>query len=122
MIQALKPSGARGAKVISRGRTVTFQMAEIATPRQMFQKILRLIAELRPKPPPAPARDNRSSGVPEHMTGGLRSDAKQNKTHRRQERLAGLGLQATRHQKSFREGRIIAIMCLKSGPLEVPIN
>jgi hypothetical protein len=29
--------------------------AEVAIPRQMFQEILRLIAELRPKPPPAPA-------------------------------------------------------------------
>jgi hypothetical protein len=27
-------------------------MAEVAIPRQMFQEILRLIAELRPKPPP----------------------------------------------------------------------
>ncbi len=31
------------------------QMAEVALPRQMFQEILRLIAELRPQPPPAPA-------------------------------------------------------------------
>jgi hypothetical protein len=30
-------------------------MAEVAIPRQMFQEILQLIAELRPKPPPAPA-------------------------------------------------------------------
>jgi hypothetical protein len=30
-------------------------VAEVAIPRQMFQEILRLIAELRPKPPPAPA-------------------------------------------------------------------
>jgi hypothetical protein len=44
-----------GAKVISHGRTVAFQMAEVAISRQMFQEILRLIAELRPKPPPAPA-------------------------------------------------------------------
>ena len=44
-----------GAKVISHGRIVAFQMAEVAIPRQMFQEILRLIAELRPKPPPAPA-------------------------------------------------------------------
>jgi Transposase DDE domain group 1 len=44
-----------GAKVINHGRTVAFQMAEVAIPRQMFQEILRLIAELRPKPPPAPA-------------------------------------------------------------------
>ena len=29
------------------------QMAEVAIARQMFQEILRLIAELRPQPPPA---------------------------------------------------------------------
>jgi hypothetical protein len=40
-----------GAKVISHGRTVAFQMAEVAIPRQLFQEILRLIAQLRPKPP-----------------------------------------------------------------------
>ena len=44
-----------GAKVVSHGRTVAFQMAEVAIPRRMFQEILRLIAELRPQPPPAPA-------------------------------------------------------------------
>ncbi len=44
-----------GAKVASHGRYVVFQMAEVAIPRQMFQEILRLIAELRPQPPPAPA-------------------------------------------------------------------
>jgi hypothetical protein len=36
-------------------RYVFFQMAEVAIPRQMFQEILRLIAELRRQPPPAPA-------------------------------------------------------------------
>jgi len=30
-------------------------MAEVAIPRQLFREILRLIAELRPKPSPAPA-------------------------------------------------------------------
>jgi Transposase DDE domain group 1 len=44
-----------GAKVVSHGRYVAFQMAEVAIPRHMFQEILRLIAELRPRPPPAPA-------------------------------------------------------------------
>jgi hypothetical protein len=48
-----------GAKVVSHGRYIAFQMAEVAIPRQMFQEILRLIAELRPQPPPAPARDAR---------------------------------------------------------------
>jgi len=36
-----------GAKVVSNGRYVMFQMAEIAVPRQMFHDILRLIARLR---------------------------------------------------------------------------
>jgi hypothetical protein len=36
-------------------RYVIFPMAEVAIARQMFQEILRLIAELRPQPPPAPA-------------------------------------------------------------------
>ena len=44
-----------GAKVISHGRSIAFQMAEVVIPRQMLQEILRLIAELRPKPLPAPA-------------------------------------------------------------------
>ena len=42
-----------GAKVVSHGRYVIFQMAEVAFARQMFQEILRLIAELRPQPLPA---------------------------------------------------------------------
>jgi hypothetical protein len=36
-----------GAKVVSHGRYVTFQMAEVAVPRQMFEEILSLIAQLR---------------------------------------------------------------------------
>jgi hypothetical protein len=44
-----------GAKVVSHGRYVAFQMAEVAVPRVLFAKILRLIAELRPRSPPIPA-------------------------------------------------------------------
>jgi hypothetical protein len=36
------------AKIVSRGRYVSFQMADIAIPRNLFDEILRLIAELRP--------------------------------------------------------------------------
>ena len=43
-----------GAKVGSHARDVASQMAEVAIPRQMFHPILLLIAELRPRPPPAP--------------------------------------------------------------------
>jgi len=42
-----------GAKVVSYGRHVTFQLTEVAVPRDLFQKILRLIDDLRPKPVPA---------------------------------------------------------------------
>src|SRR6476660_6276477 len=42
-----------GAKVVSHGRYVTFQMAEVAVPRQMFVDILSLIARLRARPAPA---------------------------------------------------------------------
>ena len=42
-----------GAKVVAHGRYVTFQLAEVAVPRQMFAEILSLIARLRA--PPAPA-------------------------------------------------------------------
>jgi hypothetical protein len=39
-----------GAKVVSHGRYVAFQMAEVAIPRTLFADILRLVAELRPSP------------------------------------------------------------------------
>jgi hypothetical protein len=39
-----------GAKVVSHGRYVTFQMAEVAVPRQMFADVLSLIARLRAPP------------------------------------------------------------------------
>ena len=42
-----------GAKVVSHGRYFTFQLAEVAVPRQAFAEILSLIARLRA--PPAPA-------------------------------------------------------------------
>ena len=44
-----------GAKVVSHGRYVAFQMAEVAVPRRLFAEILPLIAELRPPPDAAPA-------------------------------------------------------------------
>lgn len=39
-----------GAKVVSHGCYVAFQMAEVAIPRKLFADILSLIAELRPPP------------------------------------------------------------------------
>jgi hypothetical protein len=42
-----------GAKVVSHGRYITVQMAEVAVSRQMFNEILSLIARLRA--PSAPA-------------------------------------------------------------------
>jgi hypothetical protein len=43
------------AKVVSHGRYVAFQMAEVAIPKNLFADILRMIAELRPPPDPTPA-------------------------------------------------------------------
>ena len=44
-----------GARLVSRGRYVAFQMAEVAVPRALFADILRLISGLRLPPDPAPA-------------------------------------------------------------------
>ncbi len=44
-----------GAKVVTHGRYVAFQMAEVAVARTLLAEILRLIADLRPRSPPLPA-------------------------------------------------------------------
>ncbi len=41
-----------GAKVVRHGRYITFQLAEVAIPKSLFAKILRLIDGLRPKAAP----------------------------------------------------------------------
>ena len=40
-------------KIVTHARYVTFQMAEVAVPSQLFAEILRLIDGLRPPPTPA---------------------------------------------------------------------
>jgi hypothetical protein len=59
-----------GARIGRHGRYVVFQLAEVAVPRALFADILRRIDDLRPKPPPLPARgsgamtdDDPASGV-----------------------------------------------------------
>ncbi len=42
-----------GAKVVRHGRYVTFQLAEVAVPRELVRKILSLIDDLRRRPAPA---------------------------------------------------------------------
>ena len=44
-----------GAKVVSHGCYVAFQMAEVAIARNLFTDILRLIVDLLPPPDPSPA-------------------------------------------------------------------
>jgi len=39
-----------GAKVIRHARYIAFQLAEVAVPRKLFQKILQKIERLRPLP------------------------------------------------------------------------
>ena len=41
-----------GAKIVRHGRYVTFQLAEVAIPRDLFADILRRIDRLRPRPAP----------------------------------------------------------------------
>ncbi len=41
-----------GAKVVRHGRSITFQLAEAAVSRALFNEILRLIGGLRPRPAP----------------------------------------------------------------------
>jgi hypothetical protein len=42
-----------GAKVVRHGRCVTFQLAEVAVSKSLFQKISALIDDLRRSPVPA---------------------------------------------------------------------
>src|SRR4029077_2821527 len=52
-----------GAKVVSSGRYVAFQMAEVTIPKNLFTDILRMIAELRPPPQAHPrSQGERPSG------------------------------------------------------------
>ena len=39
-----------GARIVRHGRSITFQMAEVMVPRDLFQAILAAIAALRPVP------------------------------------------------------------------------
>ena len=42
-----------GARIVRHGRSVIFQMPEVAMPRALFRQVLAAIAALRPPPPPA---------------------------------------------------------------------
>ncbi len=42
-----------GARVVRHGRYVTFQLAEVSVPKELFRKILSLIDDLRRRPAPA---------------------------------------------------------------------
>ena len=39
-----------GAKVVAHARSMVFQMAEVAVPRDLFRRILEMIGDLRPRP------------------------------------------------------------------------
>jgi len=58
-----------GAKVVNHGRYVTFQMAEVAVPRQMFADILALIAQLRA--PPRRHEETTSANATSGNAGGV---------------------------------------------------
>jgi hypothetical protein len=86
-----------GAKVVSHGRYVTFQMAEVAVPRQMFQEILSLIAQLRA--PPVPVWPGDQADAPgDGGRGGPRCGQSNHLSARRRGQLAALTIsRVTRH-------------------------
>lgn len=45
-----------GARVVRHCRYVTFHLAEVAVPRELFRNILSLIDDLRPRPAPTQAK------------------------------------------------------------------
>ena len=65
-----------GAKVVSHGRYFTFQLAEVAVPRSLFQKILGLIDDRRRRPVPAWAEgiDGEEIATREVYPDGKRND------------------------------------------------
>jgi len=67
-----------GAKVVSHGRYVAFQMAEVAIPRQMFQEILRLIGGTAAAAAPRASMRRPCSCVHHQTTGGVRPNASEN--------------------------------------------
>ena len=62
-----------GAKVVRHGRYVTFQLAEVAVPRELFRKILRLIDGLRPAPFAAMTAAHPVTSRPSDRTGVCRA-------------------------------------------------
>jgi len=58
-----------GAKVVRHGGYVTFQLAEVAIPRDLFAEVLRLIGRLRPAP--LPPRRLSIQEIPYLSTGKL---------------------------------------------------
>jgi len=66
-----------GAKVVSHGRYVIFQMAEVAIARQMFQEILRLIGATAAATTSASVRRSMSC-IQEQPTEGVHPNAREN--------------------------------------------
>jgi hypothetical protein len=62
-----------GAKVVSHGRYIAFQMAEVAISRHLFGDILRLIATLRAPPIPATATSPSGPSGAEKINGRFAS-------------------------------------------------
>jgi hypothetical protein len=65
-----------GAKVVTHGRYVIFQMAEVPIARQMFQEILRLIAAAAATTSASVRRS--MSCIQEQPTEGVRRNAREN--------------------------------------------
>jgi hypothetical protein len=88
------PCPVRTDQVVSHGRYVTFQMAEVAVSRQMFAEILTLIARLRA--PPAPSMKGLRGGKARITIGEVRFDGSK-ATSSSAPRKAILGFRSSRH-------------------------
>ena len=66
------------AKVVSHGRYVIFQMAEVAIARQMFQEILRLISSYGRSHHQRQRETFSMSCIQEQPTEGVRPNAREN--------------------------------------------
>ena len=103
------PAQRKGRWLVRHGRYVTFQMAKVAIPRDLFADILRRIDRLGPPPAPARATTPRSYASP--STRSVRRDRRQkNAIPRHQRRQLVLN-----HPDQREDGRHSKANCTSSG-------
>jgi hypothetical protein len=113
-----------GAKVVSHGRYVTFQMAEVAIPRDIFAQLLQRITDLRSPPAPAPTSDTLRSSWRCLTTGNLRPNERkagllgtwwvENRIHNRERPRAKAHASPIEPEEGIRAPNCFAIWCIRA--------